>query len=76
MENSRSKQFLSFKLHSILSIVMKSCTFQSTPPHLDPHPSASSALDVQPLPSSMIQGHLEKMTFPLTHGQKVTAASH
>ena len=73
MENSRSKQFISFKLHSILSIMMKSCTFHSTPPG-----SPSISIICSRCPTIAILhdlGHLEQMTFPPTHGQKVIAAS-
>lgn len=43
MGNSRKKQFRTFKLHTILSNVMKSCTVLC--PTWDPQPLTSSWLD-------------------------------
>ena len=49
MENCRNKQFISFKLHVILSNFMESCTLLFHPTQNMSHPSVQSVLPVSHL---------------------------
>ena len=72
MENSRNKQFLSFKLCAVLSNMMKFCAVLLCPAQ-EPQPSTSSSPVIQGHSHDwMIQGHLEQMTRLLLYCQKVS----